>query len=124
MRVTLTNRESDVMTVLWDRGASTVAEVQQQLNVKLAYTTVLTILRTMESKGYVTREAEGKAHRYKSCVSYEAARRSALRNISERFFKGSTDMLLLHLVENESLTDAQIRKIKSLLADRKKRGRK
>ena len=62
-----TDRELDVMAVLWDRGPSTVAEVRENLEDPLAYTTVLTVLRTLETKGYVSHEEEGKAHRYRSC---------------------------------------------------------
>ena len=54
-----TDRELDVMAVLWDRGPSTVAEVREHLEDALAYTTVLTVLRTLETKGFVSHEEEG-----------------------------------------------------------------
>jgi BlaI family penicillinase repressor len=120
MRITLTDRESDLMEVLWDRGPSTVAEVRDQLKADLAYTTVLTILRTLESKGYVSHAEEGRAHRYTPRVGREAARRSALRELSARFFKGSTELLFTHLVEQQNLTDAQVERIRALLDERSK----
>ncbi len=60
----LTNRELDVMAVLWERESATVAEVLDALPAELAYTTVLTVLRGLEAKGHVRHESEGKAFRY------------------------------------------------------------
>ena len=62
---------------------------------------MLTILRTLETKGYVT-HSEGKAHRYSALIERDAARRSALTAMAEKFFKGSTAVLLTHLVADES----------------------
>src|SRR5687768_12789399 len=106
MRIKLADRESDLMAILWEHGACTVAEVRARLEDDLAYTTVLTILRTLEAKGYVGHEQDGRAHRYRALVAREAARQSALRNLSEKLFKGSTELLLTHLVERQPLTDA------------------
>ena len=64
MNVQFTDREVDVMEVLWERGPSLVAEVRAALRDELAYTTVLTILRTLEGKEYVRRAPEGRGHRY------------------------------------------------------------
>ena len=64
MRVVLTDREAEFMEVLWERGPSTVAEVREHLKDDPAYTTVLTILRNLESKGYVGPTKDGRAHRY------------------------------------------------------------
>ena len=64
-RVTrLTNRELDIMAVLWELGSGTVQEVWKGLDADLAYSTVLTMLRTLETKGHVRHEQEGKAFRY------------------------------------------------------------
>jgi len=64
MRIAFTDRELDVMSVLWDLGDATVAEVRERLADKLAYTTVLTVLRTLEHKGTSSTAGEGRAHRY------------------------------------------------------------
>ena len=64
MSVSLSNREAEIMAVLWEQGASTVTEVKDKLSDELAYTTVLTILRNLEAKEYVGHEADGRAHRY------------------------------------------------------------
>ena len=70
--VQFTDRELDVMTVLWERGPSTVAEVQAALADRLAYTTVLTILRLLEEKGHVGHAEEGRAHRFHPLVERDA----------------------------------------------------
>ena len=115
MEIKLTDREADLMEVLWRRGPSTVAEVRDSLADELAYTTVLTILRTLEDKGYVAHEQEGRAHRYAAVVEREVARRSALKALKRKLFQGSTGLLLAHLVEDEKLSDEEIQRIRSLL---------
>lgn len=111
----MTDREASLMEVLWDRGPSTVAEVRGQLPDELAYTTVLTILRNLESKGYVTHEAEGRAHRYAAFVARDAAQRSALQALKQKLFRGSTELLLTRLVAERDLSPAQIERIQRLL---------
>jgi predicted transcriptional regulator len=81
MKISLTDREADVMQVLWDHGPSVVAEVRERLSDALAYTTVLTVLRTLEAKGYVGHEEEGRGHRYFSSVKQQAARKNALQHL-------------------------------------------
>jgi BlaI family transcriptional regulator, penicillinase repressor len=123
MRIVLAEREADLMEALWEHGPSTVAEVRQQLNDKLAYTTVLTILRNLEAKGYVEHEEEGRTYRYLPRVTRDAACRSALRDLSEKLFKGSTALLLTHLVSDQNLTDEDVRRIRHLLNQRVKGNR-
>ena len=121
MDIVLADREAELMEVLWDHGPSTVAEVKERVPDELAYTTVLTILRTLEAKGYVTHDSEGKAHRYSALIERDAARRSALAAMAEKFFKGSTAVLLTHLVADEKLKPDDVKRLRALLA---KRGRK
>jgi predicted transcriptional regulator len=116
MDIVLADREAELMEVLWDYGPSTVAEVKDRVSDDLAYTTVLTILRTLESKGYVTHDAEGKAHRYSAVVERVAARRSALRAMADKLFKGSTAVLLTHLVADEKLKPEDVRRLRAALA--------
>lgn len=123
MEIRLTDREAHVMEVLWQRGPSTVAEVREDLPDELAYTTVLTVLRTLEGKGYVAHSQEGRAHRYSAAVEHDLARRSALRALSRKLFEGSTELLLTHLVADETLSDAEIRRIKELLDRQSRKGR-
>lgn len=118
MEIKLTARELDVMNALWDRGPSTVAEVRRALEDELAYTTVLTVLRILEDKGYVGHETEGRAHRYAPLVERTAARDSALRRLTRRLFSGSPELLLTRLVEDEAITDEDLRRMRDLLAER------
>lgn len=112
----LGDRELDVMGVLWDLGSGTVAEVRDRLPADLAYTTVLTILRNLEAKELVSHVAEGKAHRYYPKVARRAARRSALARIVDKLFHGSPEQLIAQLVEDESLSADDMRRLRKLLA--------
>lgn len=117
MDIALTDREADVMQVLWERGPSVVAEVREHLADELAYTTVLTILRTLETKGFVAHEEEGRVHRYYAKVEQRAARKSALSHLTGKLFKGSTELLFAHLVSDQKLTPEQIERMRKLLDD-------
>ena len=113
--VQFTDRELDVMTVLWERGPSTVAEVQAELDDRLAYTTVLTVLRLLEEKGHVAHSEEGRAHRFHPLVERDQAGKSALRRITDRLFSGSPELLLTRLVEDETLSAEELERMRELL---------
>ena len=117
MDVQFTDREADVMQVLWDRGPSLVAEVRAGLADDLAYTTVLTILRTLEAKGHVGHEEEGRGHRYFARVKRQAAQQSALRHITAKLFKGSAELLLTRLVSDEKLSPEALARMRRLLEE-------
>ncbi len=115
MTVSFTDRELDVMAVLWQRGPSTVAEVRDALEDALAYTTVLTVLRTLEDKGYVGHEEEGRAYRYFAAVEREAAGESALRRVLGKLFAGSPELLLTQLVRERGVDPDALRRMRELL---------
>jgi predicted transcriptional regulator len=117
-RVTFTERELDVMAVLWERGPSTVSEVRERIEDELAYTTILTVLRTLEAKGHVGHESDGKAHRYLALVAREEAGRSALGRVVEKLFGGSRELLLAQLVEGRGLGDDELKRLRKVLTDR------
>src|SRR5947208_15601405 len=96
MRIGFTDRELDVMSVLWDLGDATVTEVRQRLADKLAYTTVLTVLRMLELKGCVDHTGDGRAHRYHPLVQREAAGRNAMRRLPDQVVQGSPELLVTH----------------------------
>jgi BlaI family transcriptional regulator, penicillinase repressor len=124
MEINFTDRELDVMGVLWERGPSTVAEVRDALADELAYTTVLTVLRVLEEKGHVGHEEEGRAHRYFPLVQRSEAGQSALRRLTRKVFRGSPEMLLTHLVSDRQLSEEDLRRMRELLDQRlKERGR-
>ncbi len=118
MRVAFTERELDVMAVLWERGPSTVAEVREQLADDLAYNTVLSMLRILEAKGHVGHTEESRAHRYFPLVAREAAGSSALERLVEKVFGGSAELLLTHLVKERKLNAAELRRIRRILDER------
>jgi predicted transcriptional regulator len=117
MKISLTDREADVMQALWERGASTVAEVREHLADPLAYTTVLTVLRTLEAKGYVDHEEAGRGHRFFATVKQQAARKNAVQHLTDKLFKGSTELLFSHLVSEQKLGADQLARMRQLLAE-------
>jgi len=117
MEIQFTDREIDIMEVLWERGPSLVAEVRDALPDPLAYNTVLTILRTLEGKGHVGHEEEGRGHRYHAKVAQQAARGSALRHLTRKLFKGSAELLLTQLVSDRKLSIDELARLRQLLAD-------
>jgi predicted transcriptional regulator len=118
MEIAFTDRELDVMDVLWERGAATVAQVQEALTDELAYTTVLTILRTLEEKGHVAHEEAGRAYRYYALVERADAGRSAVGRLVRKLFRGSPELLLTHLVSHRDLTREQLEAMRTLLDER------
>lgn len=123
MRISFTERELDIMTVLWTRGPSTVVEVREAIADQLAYTTVLTVLRTLEEKGYVGHTEEGRAYRYLPLVDRERAGASALDRMLGTLFLGRPELLLTQLVEERGLSRGELERLRGLLDDRLAAGR-
>jgi len=123
----LTRGETDVMRALWRRGSATVAEIVEEYTRPIAYTTVLTVLRVLEQKGYVTHDKElvGRAHVYRP-VDEQRVQRSHLRDLLDRMFAGRPDEMVNGLIDNERLTrtdlEALRRRIDEKLAGGKRRG--
>jgi predicted transcriptional regulator len=107
------------MEVIWQQGSATVAEVADALpkSLALAYNTVLTTLRILEDKGYLrhTTAKDSRAFIYSALVSREQAGRHAVRLLLSRFFGGSPKALLLNLIEDEKLDDAELKRVRELL---------
>ena len=122
MDIHFTDRELDIMAVLWEQGASTVADVRDALHDDLAYTTVLTILRTLEEKGYVTHDEEGRAHRYRPLVAKAKAEKSAVSKLVKKLFKGSPELLLTQLVADRKLTADDLKRMRALIDEQLKKG--
>jgi predicted transcriptional regulator len=120
MNITFTDREADVMQVLWDHGPSVVTEVQKRLSDQLAYTTVLTVLRTLEAKGYVRHDEEGRQHRYCAVVQRQMAQKSALKHLLSKLFKDSSELLFSRLVSDQRLGPEQIKRMRKLLDGKRK----
>jgi predicted transcriptional regulator len=112
---TFTERELDVMSVLWRLGSGTVAEVKESLSVALGYTGVLKMLQILEEKGMVRHESEGRAYRYFPRVAQEDAGGHALLRIVDKIFQGSAEMALARLVSERPLTADEVARLKALL---------
>ena len=111
----LTDRELDAMSILWRQGSGTVAEVRERLADDLAYTTVLWVLQTLEEKGFVRHEKEGRAYRYYPTIEQEEAGGSALDRIVDKVFHGSAEMLLAQLVGERKVPAAELERMRDLL---------
>ena len=107
-----TDRELDVMAVLWDRGAATVTQVRDLLADDLAYTTVLTVLRTLEAKGHVGHEVEGRAHLYFPRMVRREAARQTVDHLIDKVFQGSPDLLFARVLADRQLSAEQLRRIR------------
>lgn len=116
--MSLTEREMDIMSVLWALGAATVSEVQDGLEDDLAYTTVLTMLRILEEKGIVGHEKVGRAHRFHPLVEREEAGETVLDRLRDKVFSGSTELLMTHLVSDSRLNAKTLRRLRKLLDER------
>ena len=125
MSVSFTDRELDIMAVLWERGPSTVAEVHEALGEDIAYKTVLTMLRVLEQKGHITHTEEGRAHRFKAAVKREDAGATAVDRLLDKLFGGSEELLLTQLVTRRPLSADEVKRLRRKLDDSvKKRGRR
>lgn len=111
-------RELAVMSVLWRLGSATVADVRERLDEDLAYTSVLSALQTLEDKGYVRHEPEGRAYRYFPTVAAERAGRSAISRIREAIFQGSAERMFAQLVSDRQLSREELERMRALLAER------
>ena len=112
----LTQRELDIMSVLWDLGEATVTEVRDRVDPELAYTSVSTMIRTLELKGYVAhRRGEGKTHVYYPAIDPETAGESTLSRVLDKIYGGSPIKMLAHLVEQRTLSSAELARMRALL---------
>jgi predicted transcriptional regulator len=115
----LTDAEARVMAVLWERTTATVAEVVAALKKKrsVSYSTVQTILRILEGKGYVSHEKVGRAFIFRPRVDERQARRRALRHLMTRLFNGSPSLLVLNVLEDEQIDSDELVRLKKVIEE-------
>ena len=121
-----TARELEALKVLWDRGRATVRDIYQALRPQgeeLAYTTVLSLLQTMEQKGLVGRELVGKAHAYFPVVRKEATFRTLAGSFLERVFDGAVDQYLVRALESRPPSLKELEELEKMIAEAKRRAR-
>jgi len=111
-------RELAVMSVLWKLGSATVTDVRDALEEDLAYTSVLSALQTLEEKGYVRHEAEGRAYRYFATIEAEHAGGSALARVRDAIFHGSAERMFAQMVADKKLSRKELERMRQLLAKR------
>jgi predicted transcriptional regulator len=100
------------MEVIWARGSATVAEVVEALEGKDAYTTILTLMRILKAKGYLSSRKEGRAFVFVPRVDRNTAARKAVDQLLSKFFSGSASELVLSFLREEELTRAELDRIK------------
>ena len=109
---TLTNAEHRIMEVIWARGSATVADVVEALEGNDAYTTILTLMRILTTKGYLSTRKEGRAHVFTPKVDRDTAARKAVHQLLSKFFSGSPSELVLTFLREEELTPEELDKLK------------
>ena len=115
----LTDAEARVMAVLWQKESATVADVVVALKKKrvVSYSTVQTILRILEMKGYVSHEKVARAFIYRPRVDERQARRRAVKHLAARLFNGSPSLLVLNVLEDDQIDAEELARLKKLIEE-------
>ena len=113
----LTRLELKIMQVIWRLGASTVGDVQNELEPPLAYTTVQTMLNILERKGKLERELQGRAYVYRAKVSEEKALGQSLRDMIDRMFGGSSEELVMSLLKSRQIDAKRLARLTEKLKE-------
>jgi len=114
---TLTEQELEIMKIVWDRDAVTVRDVYEALleKRKVAYTTVMTMMNILEQKGHLRKSQDDRAYVYRSTKPRQQVIRGMVREFVNRVFNGSAEPLLLHLVEDQKLSEKDLEEIRMLI---------
>jgi len=111
----LGRRELEIMNVVWDLGEATVHDVCARLERPAAYTTVLTMMRILESKGLLAHRVQGRSYVYRPTVARHEVRRSMLRDLRDLLFGGSTSLLLNTLVDEAEMSDQEREELRRII---------
>ena len=113
--------ELQIMNVVWERGTATVNDVKDVLSRgrKPAYTTIMTMMKNLEAKGYLTHDVDERTYVYRAMISCDAVRRSMLGDLLERVFEGSPSLLVSSLVEESNISERELRGIRRLMKRRR-----
>jgi predicted transcriptional regulator len=113
---TMTEVELELMEVLWEKGEATVSEVVESLpEQRLAYSSVLTMMRILEQKGYVVHEKEGRAFVYRPLINRQQAQQSVIGYLLKRFFNNSPELLVVNLLEHEDVGPDEIKRLRQMI---------
>jgi len=116
---TFTDKELEIMRVVWELGEASARNIQAQLPGERHYNSVLTIIRVLEKKGHLTHRSEGKSYIYRARQQPAKSRGHVVGHVIKQVFGGSAASLVLHLVETGDLTEDDLREIRQRLAKRK-----
>jgi BlaI family penicillinase repressor len=118
---TLTGQELELMKIVWQREAVTVRDVYEELleRRKIAYTTVMTGLKTLEQKGYLRATQQDRAYLYTPTKPKSQVIRGMVREFVDRVFNGSAEPLLVHLLEDNQLSESDLREISRMMGKKK-----
>lgn len=111
-----------IMNVVWDNGKATVYDVKETISQgrKPAYTTILTMMRKLEAKGYLEHDVDDRTYVYRAVISRQEVRHSLLSDLLERVFDGSPSLLVNSLVEQHKVTEEELREIRKTIDKRRK----
>ncbi|MGA3076070.1 MAG: BlaI/MecI/CopY family transcriptional regulator [Bryobacteraceae bacterium] len=117
---TLTDQELEIMKIVWDRRTATVRDVYEALleRRRVAYTTVMTMMKILERKGYLNRKQVERAYVYRPTQPKNSVIRVMVRDFVNRVFNGSAEPLLAHLIEDRHLTADEVEEIRRLIGER------
>jgi len=118
--IILTRQELEIMKVVWSRGFATVREVRDVIAQQkpTAYTTILTLMNILETKGVLAHRREGRAYVYQPLMTRDQAVQNQLRDVVERFFAGDSERLVSSLVDKGCLSSDQLSRLRGLFDDR------
>ncbi|WP_018127988.1 BlaI/MecI/CopY family transcriptional regulator [Balneola vulgaris] len=121
MRKSLTplgETEMEVLHHVWELGEATVADVQKRILAKrkVAYTTVMTVMKNLNDKGYLKFRKQGVTYIYSAAIKPENVRLNLVDQLVKKVFKGSASALVQTLVKAENLEDADIKELKDLIS--------
>jgi predicted transcriptional regulator len=117
---TLTGQELEIMKIVWERRTATVRDVYEALleRRRVAYTTVMTMMKILERKGYLSRKQVERAYVYRPAQPKNSVIRVMVRDFVNRVFNGSAEPLLVHLIEDRHLTADEVEEIRRLIGER------
>ena len=111
--------ELEIMKVVWQQGSATVQEVLEEISKgrKCAYSTILTMMRKLEAKGYLAHEVRERTFVYKAQVSKGQVRQGVLGDVLERLFEGSPSLLLASLVEQKQINEEEMAEVRRVISE-------
>jgi predicted transcriptional regulator len=115
--------ELQIMNVVWEKGKATVHDVKDVLGRgrKPAYSTILTMMRKLEAKGYLEHDVDDRTYVYRPTISQQAVRHGVLGDIVDRLFEGSPSLLLNSLVEQNRISGKELKQIQKIIKERGKK---